>query len=226
MGYIKIRKSNDVSQCNVCGATTSAWLHERYHNRLTAAIQEVCFTSESGTHTHSVVVALCDECIKDLHKVVGDYLKEKREGEKPKGPFVSIEAACDALGWDFDVDDNGDVAFSKYSPAGEDFSFIIDHGDITNIDDIIYEAKKHAADFDVDDHIEMWIEARQNGVQGIPGTARELVEDAEAIQEMLDALVEALEQVEISKNNCELGNYDCETCGLRDTCARYSENQE
>ena len=51
--------------------------------------------------------------------------------------------------------------------------------------------QEYASDFDVDDHIEMWIEARHNGVQGVPNT-RTLVEDAEAIQDMLDELAEAL----------------------------------
>lgn len=40
----------------------------------------------------------------------------------------------------------------------------------------------------------MWIEARHNGVQGVPNT-RTLVEDAEAIQDMLDELAEALSAV-------------------------------
>ena len=48
-----------------------------------------------------------------------------------------------------------------------------------------------ADDFDVDDHIAMWIEAKKNGTAGVPST-RELVHDAEDIQEMLNELAEAL----------------------------------
>lgn len=40
----------------------------------------------------------------------------------------------------------------------------------------------------------MWIEARGE-VNGVPESIRELIEDAEAIQEMLDGLADALEAV-------------------------------
>ncbi len=51
-------------------------------------------------------------------------------------------------------------------------------------------------------HVELWVEGR--GKRGVPETFRELVEDAEAIQKMLDELAEALESVQ---TNCSLGTY-------------------
>lgn len=54
-----------------------------------------------------------------------------------------------------------------------------------------WNINEYADDFDPDEHIEMWIEARKNGVAGVP-TTRELVHDAEAIQKMLKELAEAL----------------------------------
>ena len=50
---------------------------------------------------------------------------------------------------------------------------------------------EYAAGFDVDEHIEMWIEAKRSGTNGVP-SARELVHDAEAIDKMLDELADAL----------------------------------
>ena len=50
--------------------------------------------------------------------------------------------------------------------------------------------------FDVDEHVEMWIEARRNGVRGVPSSIRELVEDAEDIDKMLEELADALAEVE------------------------------
>ena len=41
----------------------------------------------------------------------------------------------------------------------------------------------------------MWIEARKNGVSGVPGT-RELVHDAEDIDKMLQKLADALREAE------------------------------
>lgn len=74
--------------------------------------------------------------------------------------------------------------FFKYSPEGEDFSFTVFYEDPVSLVNAVREA---AEDFDIDDHIEMWIEARNNGVHGIPST-RALVEDAAAIKEMMEQL--------------------------------------
>ena len=81
--------------------------------------------------------------------------------------------------------DDGTVELEKYSPAGEDFIITV------NAEDFAREVERYADDFDVDDHIAMWIEAKKNGTAGVPST-RELVHDAEDIQEMLNELAEAL----------------------------------
>lgn len=74
---------------------------------------------------------------------------------------------------------------SQYSPAGEDFSFGVCHNN--DYEKAIEDIKDYANNFDEDEHIEMWIEARHNGVAGVPST-RELVEDAKDIHEMLKEL--------------------------------------
>lgn len=48
--------------------------------------------------------------------------------------------------------------------------------------------------FDIDEHVEMWLEARQNGVAGVP-SARELVEESEQIKADLDELVTTSEKI-------------------------------
>lgn len=92
---------------------------------------------------------------------------------------------CEALEWKVTVFDDGTVELERYSPAGEDFSFTVE------IKDFAREVERYADDFDIDDHITMWLKAKESGVAGVP-TARELVHDAEAIQEMLNTLAEAL----------------------------------
>lgn len=100
-----------------------------------------------------------------------------------------IIKTSEALGWS--VEDDGDtVSFYQYSPAGEDFSFTIGKGNI------IEEVKEYAADFDIDEYIEMWIEAKRNGASGVP-SARELVHDAEDIDSMLQELAVALSELEV-----------------------------
>lgn len=84
--------------------------------------------------------------------------------------------------------DDGRVELEKYSPAGEDFIMCVE---VENFPKAVAE---YYQDFDVDEHIEMWIEAKNNGVSGVP-SVRMLVKDAEKIEEMLEELADAL--------NCE-----------------------
>ena len=85
--------------------------------------------------------------------------------------------------------DDGRVELEKYSPAGEDFSICI------RVENLPAEVREYAAGFDIDEHIEMWIEARRNGTSGVPST-RELVKDAEDIDKMLQELAAALSRAE------------------------------
>lgn len=80
---------------------------------------------------------------------------------------------------------------SQCSPAGEDFSFAIMHNN--DVSQAIKEIREYAYRFDVDEHVEMWIAARDVGVDGVLGVC-ELVEDAEAIQEMLNELADGVEE--------------------------------
>lgn len=84
---------------------------------------------------------------------------------------------------------DGRVEIEKYSPAGEDFSICVD------FENFPAAVARYSADFDPDEHIEMWIEARHNGTSGVPST-RELVQDADDIQNMLNELAEALRREE------------------------------
>lgn len=92
-------------------------------------------------------------------------------------------------GWSvLDCYGDGSIEISKYSPAGEDFSICVE------ADNFSEAVAEYAANFDIDEHIEMWVEARHHGVLGVPST-RELVKDAEDIDEMLRELACALSAV-------------------------------
>ena len=94
-------------------------------------------------------------------------------------------AVCEALDWCVHDDPEDDyVELEKYSPAGEDFIFGVQKGNF------VKNVREYADGFDVDEHVELWIEGR--GKNGVPATARELVEDAEAIRDMLNELAVAL----------------------------------
>ena len=110
----------------------------------------------------------------------------KTSGKSMKDSFKRV---CENLDWTIAEVDSERIELRKYSPAGEDFSFT------TDIENFVEEVKEYAAHFDLDEHIEMWIEARRSGTSGVPST-RELVKDAEDIDEMLQELAAALARAE------------------------------
>lgn len=101
---------------------------------------------------------------------------------------------------------DGRVEIEKCSPAGEDFSICV------AVNDFPKAVFEYAEDFDVDEHIAMWIEARKNGTGGVPA-ARELVHDAEEIEKMLQELSDAL-NIQIKPNKetgiAKEGKSNCE----------------
>jgi hypothetical protein len=91
-----------------------------------------------------------------------------------------IVEASEELNWICRIYDDY-VEFETLSPAGEDVVFSADRdGDI--VDKVI----EYASEFDADEHAEMWIESR--GKRGVPSSIRALIDDADAIQVMLDEL--------------------------------------
>lgn len=94
------------------------------------------------------------------------------------------------LDWSVSIYDVTSWEFEKYSPAGEDFIFTVT---AEKTEDLWREVQRYAIDFDQDEHIEMWVKAR-NSTSGVPGI-RVLVEDAAEIQKMLDELADALREV-------------------------------
>lgn len=97
---------------------------------------------------------------------------------------------CEKLDWRVTSDGDGNIELEKYSPAGEDF--IITFGEENFVDNV----KAYAASFDQEEHIEMWVEAKRNKVANVP-SIKELVEDAQAIDDMLRELACALFEAEL-----------------------------
>ena len=97
-------------------------------------------------------------------------------------------AKAQELDWTVNVDDNC-WEFGKYSPAGEDFWFSISNKDV------VKELLEYYEGFDTEDHVMMHMEAKKHGVSGVP-SLKELVADADAIEEMIEELYDALHEVE------------------------------
>ena len=84
--------------------------------------------------------------------------------------------------------DDGRVEIEFYSPAGEDFIFCV------NVNDFSDSVTEYVNNFDPDEHTEMWVHAKYNGQTGIP-TIRELIHDADVIEQKLFDLSIALKEV-------------------------------
>lgn len=109
-----------------------------------------------------------------------------------------IEIA-NANGWLAKCDDDGEghveFSFEQHSPLGED---VVVELDPCLPDQVVAKVREYANDFDPDDHARMWIE--NSSGRGVPQSVRELIDDADAIKQMLENLAQALEDLE--RNGC------------------------
>ena len=112
--------------------------------------------------------------------------------------FEEIINSAESIGWSASITlgqpNELECEFRKYSPAGEDFMFVA-YGETAH--DLIEDVQKYVSDFDQDEHV--------RSVMSMPGAPRikELVEDAEAIEEMLRELVEKLVYGNIGRPSSE-----------------------
>lgn len=117
-----------------------------------------------------------------------------------------LEAIAESLDWRVHWGKD-DVEFEKYSPEGEDFSFSVD---CDTWEELISGVAAYSADFDVDEHVELWIDSR--GKRGVPSSVRALVEDAEAIDKMVRELASKLNYPDLNKEPEE----PCDEPGKKD----------
>ena len=82
--------------------------------------------------------------------------------------------------------DDGRVELEWWSPAGEDFLVCV------NVENFPDEILDYSDDFDPDEHIEMWVEARANGRQDV--TLHSLSAAARTHGRPLDALPRGVER--------------------------------
>lgn len=92
------------------------------------------------------------------------------------------------------------VEMGQHSPAGEDFSMIIDFDAEDQCRSFWDRLESYYEDFDIDEHIEMWVEAKRNGTSGVP-SIRRLAIDAEDIDDMILKLTQALREMEVEDGN-------------------------
>lgn len=101
------------------------------------------------------------------------------------------------------------VELQRESPAGEDFIMYIYFNQSKPVTSFLEDLKEYYEDFDPEEHAEMYIDSR--GQNGVPGTIRELLDDADAIKEMIGDLWKELsgyrpkESPDIIEVSCNAG---------------------
>lgn len=105
-------------------------------------------------------------------------------------PVTALVERAEALGWSCYVDpDDFSIEFSQDTPIGENFGF---HAYGKTMDEIVESIRRYANDFDIEDHVRMWLDAKVSGTANVP-SVEVLVADAKAIQEMLNELAHGAE---------------------------------
>ena len=129
-------------------------------------------------------------CIDELEELVSEFEIDIEQEEGFEDDELTVVQTMDELeaylednGWTVEMDDEG-WEIGQCSPAGEDFWFYIRHDN--DVVKAVKEIQQYAYDFDIDEHVQLNL-----GARGAPDVT-ELVEDAHAIQEMLDELADGV----------------------------------
>lgn len=116
------------------------------------------------------------------------------------------------------------VEMEKYSPAGEDFLMYIDFEPDNQVETFLDNLCEYAAEFDTDEHAEMWLESRGKG--GCPSTLKELLDDARAIKKMIKELSDKLRTSEVELNDEQVARCDEVYNAVYEMCKVMCENTE
>lgn len=100
-------------------------------------------------------------------------------------------------GWRVDTNEqsNGDIelTFYQYSPAGQDFSFYITLDKDDNIRDCAQAVYEYYEAYEPEAETMLWLDSEGHGKNGAPYHMKDLLEDMEACEKMLEDLSIALE---------------------------------
>ena len=90
------------------------------------------------------------------------------------------------LGWQVDVVES-DITFSRYTTAGQDFSFSVNKSK-----DITDEVLDYYEGYDPSAEAILWCDSSGHGKKGAPYHLKDIIADMEEAEEMVGALYEAI----------------------------------
>lgn len=115
---------------------------------------------------------------------------------RKKDRIDTVIRCGEANGWNVSTDTgqkNGIVRFefSKFTPAGQDFSFTAAMKG-KDLDSLITDMEDYYEGFDVDEEAYLWLDSSGHGKNGAPYRMRDVLEDMEAAEKMVENLLDAI----------------------------------
>ena len=111
-----------------------------------------------------------------------------------------ITGCAESNGWNVSINtkqEKGIVVFefSKYTPAGQDFSFSATMKD-NSLDSLVADMEESYEGFDVDSEAYLWLDENGHGKNGAPYRMRDVLADMEEAEKSIGSLLDALREIE------------------------------
>lgn len=107
-----------------------------------------------------------------------------------------ITTVATGLGWHVNTTSAPSIVefeFSQYTPAGQDFNFCVEMKD-DDLDSLLDDIERYYEAFDPDYEASLWIGDDGHGKRGAPYHIKDIVNDMEAAEKMIDELHETLKK--------------------------------
>lgn len=102
-------------------------------------------------------------------------------------PFSDYRSVAESLGGKLSVDSPGMVMFSMFSPAGQDFSLIIETR--PDMSDFIENFNESLKNYDPEEETMLWIDDTGHGKNGAPCHLKDVLEDMESCESMSEDFI-------------------------------------
>ena len=117
-----------------------------------------------------------------------------------KNIIDKITDCAESNGWSvsMDTEQEKDIVvfeFSKYTPAGHDFSFSATMKD-NSLDSLGDDIEEYFEHFDVDSEAYLWLDDNGHGKNGAPYRMRDVLADMEAAERYIESLLDAIRDID------------------------------
>lgn len=111
-----------------------------------------------------------------------------------------ITECAESNGWSvsLDIKHEKNIAvfeFSRYTPAGQDFSFSVTMKD-NNLDSLVANMEEYYEGFDVDSETYLWLDDDGHGKNGAPYRMKDVLADMEAAEKYIESLLDAIRDID------------------------------